>query len=139
MLLMKLEAREKFAFLQLAHYLARIDNEFGKSEEEIILEYCSEMGIENLDSFDMNNFSLEDTLKNFKSQRSKKIVLLELMILLHIDRNFNINEQIIMDRISKGFGLELESLDDYSQWGKSVAMLYEVAKVFIDDRDRNIE
>ena len=85
------------------------------------------------------NFSLEDTLKNFKSERSKKIVILELMILIHIDRNFNINEQILMDKISQCFGLELENLDDYSQWGKSVAMLYEVAKVFIDDRDRNIE
>lgn len=139
MLLMKLQAREKFAFLQLAHYLARIDNDFGDSEEEIILEYCDEMGIENIDSFDIKNFSLEDTLKNFKSERSKKIVILELMILIHIDRNFNINEQILMDKISQCFGLELENLDDYSQWGKSVAMLYEVAKVFIDDRDRNIE
>ena len=46
MLLMKLEAREKFAFLQLAHYLARVDNNFGKEEEEVILEYCDEMGIE---------------------------------------------------------------------------------------------
>jgi hypothetical protein len=139
MLLMKLEAREKFAFLQLAHYLARIDNDFGKSEEEIILEYCSEMGIENIDSFDIKNFSLESTLKNFRSEKSKKIVLLELMILIHIDRNFNINEQILIDKISKSFGLELTNLDDYSQWGKSVAMLYEVAKVFIDDRDRNLE
>ncbi len=139
MLLMKLQAREKFAFLQLAHYLARIDNDFGKSEEEIILEYCAEMGIENLDSFDVKNFSLEDTLKNFKSERSKKIVILELMILIHIDRSFNINEQILIDKISQNFGLELENLDDYSQWGKSVAMLYEVAKVFIDDRDRNLE
>ncbi len=138
MLLMKLQSREKFAFLQLAHYLARIDNDFGKSEEEIIKEYCDEMGIENIDSFDIKNFSLEDTLKNFKSERSKKIVLLELMILIHIDRNFNINEQILIDKISQNFGLELENLDDYSQWGKSVAMLYEVAKVFIDDRDRNI-
>ncbi|WP_198306412.1 TerB family tellurite resistance protein [Arcobacter vandammei] len=139
MLLMKLQSREKFAFLQLAHYLARIDNDFGKSEEEIIKEYCDEMGIENIDSFDIKSFSLEDTLKNFKSERSKKIVLLELMILIHIDRSFNINEQILIDKISQNFGLELENLDDYSQWGKSVAMLYEVAKVFIDDRDRNIE
>ena len=125
--------------MQLAHYLARIDNDFGKSEEEIILEYCSEMGIENIDSFDIKNFSLESTLKNFRSEKSKKIVLLELMILIHIDRNFNINEQILIDKISKSFGLELTNLDDYSQWGKSVAMLYEVAKVFIDDRDRNLE
>ncbi len=45
MLLMKLESKEKFSFLQLAHYLARIDNKFGAREEEIILEYCTEMGI----------------------------------------------------------------------------------------------
>ncbi len=61
------------------------------------------------------------------------------MTLIHIDRSFNINEQILMDKISKNFGLELENLDDYSQWGESVAMLYEVAKVFIYDRDRNLE
>ena len=139
MLLMKLQSKEKFSFLQLAHYLARIDNKFGQREEEIILEYCTEMGIENLDSFDMEKFSLEDILKDFKSEASKRIVILELMILIHIDHNFNINEQILMDKISKNFGLELENLDDYSQWGKSVAMLYEVAKVFIDDRDRNLE
>lgn len=137
MLLMKLQAREKFAFLQLAHYLARIDNDFGKSEEEIILEYCDEMGIENIDSFDMTNFSLDDILKNFKSEKSKRIVILELMILIHIDNNFNINEQILMDQISQNFGINVNDVNDYSQWGKSVAMLYEVAKVYIDEKEKS--
>lgn len=137
MLLMKLQAREKFAFLQLAHYLARIDNDFGKSEEEIILEYCDEMGIENIDSFDMTNFSLDDILRNFKSEKSKRIVILELMILIHIDNNFNINEQILMDQISQNFGINVNDVNDYSQWGKSVAMLYEVAKVYIDEKEKS--
>lgn len=134
MLLMKLESKEKFSFLQLAHYLARIDNKFGKREEEIILEYCTEMGIENLDSFDMENFNLDNILKDFKSERSKRIVVLELMILIHIDHSFNINEQILMEKISISFGINLEDVNDYSQWGKSVAMLYEVAKVFINEK-----
>ena len=131
---MKLQSREKFSFLQLAHYLARIDNKFGVREEEIILEYCTEMGIENLDSFDVNNFSVENILKDFKSESSKKIVILELMILIHIDHSFNINEQILMERISESFGIKLEDVNDYSQWGKSVAMLYEVAKIFVNER-----
>lgn len=135
MLLMKLQSREKFSFLQLAHYLARIDNKFGAREEEIILEYCSEMGIENLDSFDMNNFSLENILRDFKSITSKKIVVLELMILIHIDHSFNINEQILMEKISESFGIKIEDVNDYSQWGKSVAMLYEVAKIFINEKE----
>jgi tellurite resistance protein len=134
MLLMKLQSKEKFSFLQLAHYLARIDNDFGAREEEIILEYCTEMGIENLDSFDMQNFSLETILRDFKSEASKKIVVLELMILIHIDHNFNINEQILIEKISETFGIKIDDVNDYSQWGKSVAMLYEVAKIFINDK-----
>ena len=134
MLLMKLQSKEKFSFLQLAHYLARVDNKYGEKEEEIILEYCTEMGIENLDSFDMENFNLDNILKDFKSERSKRIVVLELMILIHIDHSFNINEQILMEKISNSFGLNIEDVNDYSQWGKSVAMLYEVAKVFINEK-----
>ena len=133
MLLMKLEAREKFAFLQLAHYLARVDNNFGKEEEEVNLEYCDEMGIENIDSFDMDSFNLEATLNNFKSQRSRKIVVLELMILVHIDSVFNINEQILIEKISQNFGISTKDLNDFSSWGKSVAKLYEVAKVYMSD------
>ena len=133
MLLMKLEAREKFAFLQLAHYLSRFYNNFGKEEEEVILEYCDEMGIENIDSFDMDSFNLEATLNNFKSQRSRKIVVLELMILVHIDSVFNINEQILIEKISQNFGISTKDLNDFSSWGKSVAKLYEVAKVYMSD------
>ena len=134
MLLMKLQSKEKFSFLQLAHYLARIDNDFGAREEEIILEYCVEMGIENLDSFDFENFSLEKILKDFKSESSKKIVILELMILIHIDHSFNLNEKKLIQRISENFGIDVDDVNDYSQWGKSVAMLYEVAKIFVNEK-----
>ena len=46
MLLMKLNNTEKFAFLNLAYYIAYIDGEFERKEEYIIEEYCAEMGIE---------------------------------------------------------------------------------------------
>ena len=133
MLLMKLQAKEKFSFLQLAHYLARVENKYGQKEEEIILEYCAEMGIENLDSFDFDNFSLDKILNDFKSETSKKIVILELMILIHIDHTFNLNEKKLIQRISESFGIDIDDVNDYSQWGKSVAMLYEVAKIFINE------
>ena len=134
MLLMKLQSKEKFSFLQLAHYLARVENKYGQKEEEIILEYCAEMGIENLDSFDFDNFSLDNILKDFKSQASKRIVILELMILIHIDYVFNLNEKKIIQKISDSFGIDVDDVNDYSQWGKSVAMLYEVAKIFINEK-----
>jgi len=130
MLLIKLQSREKFAFLQLAHYLARIDNDFGEDEKGIIAEYCNEMGIENID-FDINSFNLEDTLKQFKSKESKKIVVLELMILAHIDKSFHINEQVLIDKIAKYFEISTLEVNNYSAWGKSVAALYEIARIYI--------
>ena len=92
------------------------------------------MGIENIGSFDFDNFSLDNILKDFKSQRSKRIVILELMILIHIDHIFNINEKKLIEKISESFGIDISDVNDYSQWGKSVAMLYEVAKIFINEK-----
>ena len=133
MLLMKLETKEKFSFLQLAHYLARVDNKFGEKEEEIILEYCIEMGIDNIDTFDMESFCLDKILNDFKSKKSKKIVLLELMILIHIDNNVDKKELELIKQISEKFEITLEDSYDFSQWGKSVAMLYQVANMFINE------
>lgn len=133
MLLMQLAAREKFSFLQLAHYLARIDSSCGHREEEVILSYCTEMGIENIDSFDIDGFCLEANLNNYKSQRSQRIILLELMILIHIDNDFHVNEKDLINKITEKFGFDSKDIDDYSQWGKSVAMLYQVANIFINE------
>ena len=91
------------------------------------------MGIENLDSFDSENFSLDGILKDFKSRKSKNSYF-ELMILIHIDHSFHLNEQKLMQQISQNFGINLKDVNDYSQWGKSVAMLYEVAKIFINEK-----
>lgn len=137
MLLMKLESSEKFAFLQLAHYLARVDNSFGEKEEEILNEYCLEMGIDYIDSFDMDSFCLEDNLTKYKSKMTQKIVLLELMILIHIDNNFHVCEQEIIKKITDKFDISLDDADDFSQWGKSVAMLYQVAKIFINEEKKD--
>ncbi len=133
MLLMKLEAKEKFSFLQLAHYLARIDNEYGEKEEEIILEYCAEMGIENDDDFDIDEFCLEDVIKDFKSKKSKKIVVLELMILIHADDKFDLMERTFISKLNECFKFSKEEFELFSQWGKAVAALYQQGKLFIED------
>ncbi|WP_228711603.1 TerB family tellurite resistance protein [Arcobacter arenosus] len=128
---MKLKPKEKFAFLQLAHYLARIDNDYGEKEEEIILEYCAEMGIENDDDFEIEDFSLADTLETFKTKKSKKIVVMELMILIHADDKFDLQEKALISQINDTFQLSGENLEFCSSWGKGVAALYAQGKLFI--------
>jgi len=134
MLLMKLQPKEKFSFLQLAHYLARIDNEYGEKEQEIILEYCAEMGIDNDDAFENDDFSLDNILKDFKSKKSKKIVILELMILIHADDKFDLKERKLISKINETFDFSDKDMDFYSQWGKAVAALYQQGKLFIQDK-----
>ncbi len=134
MLLMKLQPKEKFSFLQLAHYLARIDNEYGEKEEEVILEYCAEMGIDNDNDFELEDFNLEDTLKDFKSIKSKKIVVLELMILIHADDKFDLKERTLITKINDTFEFSFKDIEYYSQWGKAVAALYSQGRLFIQDK-----
>jgi len=129
---MKLETKEKFSFLQLAHYLARIDNDYGEKEQEVILEYCAEMGIENDDDFELESFDLHTTLKDFKSLKSKKIVILELMILIHADDKFDFEERTLIFQINEIFNLSQKDIEFYSQWGKAAAALYTQGKLFID-------
>jgi hypothetical protein len=133
MLLMKLQAKEKFAFLHLSHYLARIDGEYGEREQDVIAEYCVEMGIENTLMFDESEFNLKETLNAFKSLKSKRIVVLELMILVHIDNRFDLKEYELTNEIIQHFKLDIKELKHYSAWGKAVSALYEQGKNFINE------
>lgn len=120
MLLGQLKTPEKFAFLRLAHFLAKTDGTYSQKEKELIDEYCFEMGIDNIE-FDKDK--LEDILKEFKSNKSKKITLMELMILAHIDDTFNLYEHKAVQAIAESFGIEQQTVLYYSTWGKAVAAL----------------
>lgn len=133
MLLMKLQTREKFAFLQLAQHLARVDGEYGNREQDVIDEYCVEMGIDKPKVFNEDDFDLDSILKQFKSTKSKKIVILELMILIHIDDKFDRKEHELIDKIVEYFNINEKDLKYYSYWGKAVSSFYEQGKLFIED------
>ena len=134
MLLMKLNNKEKFAFLQLAYYIAHIDGKLEIKEETIIEEYCTEMGIETI-PFILDDFNLEETLDEINTIRSKKIVILELMILIHSDDRFHELEEEVLSDIITRFKISQEQLSLYSQWGKMVSALYVQGKLFIGDEE----
>ena len=129
---MQLKTEEKFAFLQLAQYVAKLDGEYGPKEREIVEEYCTEMGIENVPLHD-EQFSLEDNLAIYTSVRSQRIILLALMVLVHIDDKFGIYEHKILDKIAQNFNVGEKELHLFSMWGKAGSALFEQALVFTDE------
>ena len=128
---MKLKNEEKFAFLQLAQFVAKLDGEYGPKEREVIEEYCTEMGIENLE-VNLEEFSLEDILSIFKTTQSQKIAILALMVLVHIDDKYGIYEHKVMHKIAQAFHLSDETMHLFSMWGKMGSALYEQALVFTE-------
>lgn len=132
MLLMKLETKEKFAFLELAHHVALADGNYSQREKSLINDFCIGMGIEDT-HFDNNTFELNETLDCFKSVKSKKIVVLSLMMLVHIDDNFDENEYKLICKIAQVFKFSLKEINLFSQWGKSVTGLYAQAIFFMED------
>lgn len=132
MLLLKLQSKEKFAFLQLAHHIALIDGDYSVKEKDLIVEFCVQMGIEDR-SYDDESFDLNENLSYFKNMKSKKIVIMSLMILVHIDDKYDIHEYKLICKIAQIFGLSELDINLYSQWGKSVTGLYSQARLFIED------
>jgi len=129
---MKLKTEEKFAFIQLAHFVAKLDGEYGPKEREIIAEYCIEMGIENLE-YALENFELEENLAVYETSKSQRIMLLSLMVLVHSDDKFGIYEHKVIDKIARHFEMEERELHLFSMWGKAGSALYEQALVFTQE------
>ena len=132
MLLMQLETPEKFAFLHIAHHLAQSDGEIGNREEIRINDYCVEMGIDNI-IFDEENYVLENYLDKFKSNKSQRILLLELMMLVHVDDTYNNQEQELMNIISNRFNFQPRLLKFASSVGKAASALREQALLIVND------
>lgn len=132
MFLMKLNNREKFAFLEIAYYIAHIDGKIQIEEKKIIEEYCVEMGIDNIE-LHLEDIDFKEALKEFKSLESQKVLLLESMILVHSDDKYVNSENEVIKEIVDYFGFSKTITQIYSKWGKMASGLFSQGNLFIDD------
>ena len=131
MFLNRLKKEEKKAFLQLAHHVARSDSDFSKEEELIIEKYCMEMQIENA-PFNEASFDIYDTLDEFQSKNSKRIVLLELMALIYSDDFLHDGEREVLEKILEEFDLSYSLSIVYTEWAKTMLSLYKQGNALLD-------
>lgn len=131
MFLNRLKKEEKKAFLQLAHHVARSDGDFNDNEELIIEKYCMEMQIENV-LFNEESFDIYNVLDNFKTNRSKKIVILELMALIYSDNYLHEEERVVLEKILEEFDLSYSLSIVYTEWAKTMLSLYKQGNALIE-------
>jgi hypothetical protein len=123
MFLNRLNQIEKEAFLELAHHVARSDEDFSENQKEIISQYCMEMSIEDIE-YDDSKFVLDRVLAKIECKKSQKIVLLEVMALVYSDGLLHDAEKEIIDNMIEKYSLNQALATVYAEWAKSTLALY---------------
>lgn len=113
MFLAELQQKEKEAFLELAALIAKIDGNNSIFENSILAEYKKEMGIEN---YLLSGMPIEEIVKVFKSERSKNIVLTELLRLVFSDGVYHDQERESIRFIKKHFGFNADEYESFKDW-----------------------
>ena len=113
MFLAELQTEEKEAFLELASLMALIDGNLSIYESSIIEKYQKELGLED---YKIKGLALEEILERFDSERSKNIVLTEILRLVYSDGIFQDQEIESVRLIKNYFGFDQDEYGTYKDW-----------------------
>ncbi|KYD00169.1 hypothetical protein B4102_1181 [Heyndrickxia sporothermodurans] len=113
MFLRELNQEEKEAFLELAYLIAKIDKNQSIFENSILNKFKAEMGI---DKYSIKGSDIEDILKVFENDRTKNIVLVEILRLIFSDGVFHDFERESIQLIKKHFGFNKDDFQSLRDW-----------------------
>ncbi len=115
MFLNQLTSAEKEAFVSLAVHAAKANGIVEDAEYEMIEEYCKEMGISFFDA--QNVIEMDRIVGVYKDaeEKHKKIVLLEMLGLLHADGCYDDVEKTFVDEYAKKVGLSEADIEKHSE------------------------
>ncbi|MDR7077470.1 tellurite resistance protein [Neobacillus niacini] len=113
MFLAKLQQEEKEAFLELAVLMAKVDGNVSIFENPIIVKYQKEMDLEN---YTVKGVAIEEILMVFKDERSKNIVLTEILRLVYSDGIVHDKEKESIRLIKEHFGFDSNKYDNFKDW-----------------------
>ncbi|WP_066250154.1 hypothetical protein [Neobacillus drentensis] len=113
MFLAELQQEERKAFLELAALIAKIDGKISIFETSILIRYQKEMGLEN---YKLKGLAIDEILKVFKNERSKNIVLTELLQLIYSDGVFHNQESETIKFIKSYFGFDSSEYGSFKDW-----------------------
>jgi len=113
MFLAELQREEKTAFLELAVLIASIDGNLSIFETTILNKYQKELELED---YVPTGMAVEDILKTFKSERSKNIVLTEILQLIYSDGVLQDQENELVRLIKEHFGFDPDEFGSFKDW-----------------------
>lgn len=125
-----LEDFEKIAFSRLAFTMIAYHG-IDEHEEKLYYSALAEMGIGEPDLDDEVNIPLECAA--FRSMTSKRIALMELMLMALADGDLESEERHLIDDIIAAFGFDEQTLTEAWQWVSGWYQTYRSGKDFIQE------
>ena len=135
--LTKLNENQRIAFIKVLARLANADGKLDESEKEFIRQVAkvyqvSESRIEEI----LNFGSDEDIVESVKIIDSRRVALeliKEMCILAHADKELSESETLLIGRVGQAMGVELEKIQQISQWVIERIIWMEEAKIIFEE------
>ncbi|WP_417398430.1 hypothetical protein [Gimesia chilikensis] len=111
MYLNRLKYEEKCSFLELAKCISEVDGNTSSEEILVIQQYIKEVGFHQ--NWEILSKSLDEILESFNKSSFlvKKIILFEILILVHSDNEFCEREEKVIRRLTDSFSIPQEDYD----------------------------
>lgn len=127
MYLNRLTNGEKVAFYSLAHAVAAAHEGVSLEEKALLEAALHEMKI----SQPPQVLSVAEAISLFESDETRRIALLELMLIATVDEDFDEAEQVVMAQIVEGFKFSESHIERSAAWAESLAALFRSGQRFI--------
>jgi len=128
MYLNRLADGEKIAFYSLAYAVASAHDGISLEEKALLEAALHEMKI----SKPSQLLSVAEAVSCFISDESRRIVLLELMLIATVDDDFDEAEQAVMAEVLRGFNFNENYIERAEAWAESLAALFRSGQRFIE-------
>lgn len=114
MFIHELDSRQKEAFFTLLHELVLADEKLVEEEKTARSLLKREAGLDELPDPDQMSFS--EAVDQFNSQRDQINVLLELLLVAHVDNVYHPEEEDLIQSLTSAFEISMEKLELLKNW-----------------------
>ena len=133
----KLDENQRVVIIKILARLANADGKLDDSEKEFIRQVAKVYNIPEKRIEEILNFgSDEDIIQSAKIITNRKVALeliKEMCILAHADSELTESETLFIGRVGQAMGVELEKIQQISQWVIERIIWMEEAKIIFEE------
>ncbi len=136
-ILSKLNDNQRIAFMKALASLANADGKFDKEEIEFIQDVAVIYGVPQnrvQEILQVGNVDdVVDSVKVIDNRRAALELIKEMCILAHADNELSDEEVLLIGRVGQAMGVELEKIEQISQWVIDRVIWLEEAKLIFEE------